>query len=422
VARPTLSGNMNFFFYKFPLFCDNMDSFVHNAANKTSEFLQYVLVMLAIMHALAKFKKYLVGEKFVVRIDHNNHKCFLDQKDLNERQQKWVSKIQAYDFNIEFFKGNNNSVADALSKRPLVHAMIDISVDWKAHLLVEYSKKFFFCEVRDGLVIDDNLWIMDDIIYYKGQILLVPESTFKTKVLQVFHDSPVPGHQGFIKTYRQVWERFSWKGLKKYVMSHIKECNTFQANKDEQTHPIRLLQPLPILEKTWERISMDFIIGFPKVQGKDSIFVVVDRLLKFAHFFSIATDFNAAQVADLFFREVFKLHGLPKTIVSDSDSSFMSTFWQELFNIVGTTMTPSTIYHPQMDGQIEIVNKWVEGYLRNYVVGHQKPWVKWVHLREYYYNTTHHMSIDMPTFRALYRYDLLSFVEISFEDSRAPMV
>jgi hypothetical protein len=100
----------------------------------------------------------------------------------------------------------------------------------------------------------------------------------------------------------------------------------------------------------------------------------------------------------------------------------MSTFWQELFNIIGTTMTPSTIYHPQMDGQIEIVNKWVEGYLGNYVVGHQKPWVKWVHLREYYYNTTHHMSIDMPTFRALYRYDLLSFVEISFKKSRAPMV
>jgi hypothetical protein len=236
VARPTLAwqercqrgktdviGQHDFFFYKFPLFCNNMDSFVHNAANKTSEFLQYVLVMLAIMHALAKFKKYLVGEKFVVRIDHNNHKCFLDQKDLNESQQKWVRKIQTYDFNIEFFKGNNNSVADALSKRPLVHDMINISVDWKAHLFVEYSKNFFSCEVRDGLVIDDNLWIMDDIIYYKGQILLVPKSTFKTKVLQVCHDSPVPGHQGFIKTYRQVWERFSCKGLKKYVMSHIKE-------------------------------------------------------------------------------------------------------------------------------------------------------------------------------------------------------
>jgi hypothetical protein len=87
---------------------------------------------------------------------------------------------------------------------------------------------------------------------------------------------------------------------------------------------------------------MDFITGLPKVQGKDFIFVAVDRLTKFAHFFVIATDFSATQVADLFFRKVFRLHGLPKTIVSDRDSKFMSTFWQELFRLVGTTLTPST--------------------------------------------------------------------------------
>jgi hypothetical protein len=85
--------------------------------------------MLAIMHALAKFRQYLVGAKFVVRTDHNNLKYFLDQKDLNERQQKRVSKIQAYDFDIEFVKGKNNVVVDALSRRPLVYAMTEISVD-----------------------------------------------------------------------------------------------------------------------------------------------------------------------------------------------------------------------------------------------------------------------------------------------------
>jgi hypothetical protein len=94
--------------------------------------------MLAIMHALAKFRQYLVGAEFVVRTNHNSLKYFLDQKDLNERQQKWVSKIQAYDFDIEFVKGKNNVVVDALSKRPSIYAMTDISVDWKAHLLVEY--------------------------------------------------------------------------------------------------------------------------------------------------------------------------------------------------------------------------------------------------------------------------------------------
>jgi transposase InsO family protein len=91
-------------------------------------------------------------------------------------------------------------------------------------------------------------------------------------------------------------------------------------------------------------------------------------LTKFSHFFSISTDFSAAQVANLFFREIFKLHGLPKTIVSDRDSRFMSTFWQELFKLVGTTLTTSTSYHTQTNGKTEIVNKWVEGYLRNYVV------------------------------------------------------
>jgi hypothetical protein len=101
--------------------------------------------------------------------------------------------------------------------------MTNISMDWKAHLLVEYSKNKFVCEVMDGQVQDDNFIIMDDIIYYKGRIFLVPESTFKAKVLQACHDSPVAGHQGFIKTYRQVRERFAWKGLKEDVMSHIKE-------------------------------------------------------------------------------------------------------------------------------------------------------------------------------------------------------
>jgi hypothetical protein len=167
---------------------------------------------------------------------------------------------------------------------------------------------------------------------------------------------------------------------------------------------------------------MDFITGLPRAQGKDYIFMVVDRLTKFAHFFAIAIDFSVAQVADLFFREIFRLHGLPKTIVSDRDSRFMSTFWQKLFRLVGTDLTPSTSYHPQTNGQTEIVNKWVEGYLKNYVAGKQKAWVRWLHLGEYCYNTTHHMSIGMTPFKALYSYDPLSFVEIAFGDSKSSMV
>jgi hypothetical protein len=120
---------------------------------------------------------------------------------------------------------------------------------------------------------------------------------------------------------------------------------------------------------------MDFIIGLPRVQGRDCIFVVVDRLTKFAHLFAIPTDYKAIQVAELFFREVFGLHGLPRQIVSDRNMHFISVFWQELFRLVGTELAMSISYHPQTDGQTEIVNKWVEGYLRNYVGGQQRTWI-----------------------------------------------
>jgi hypothetical protein len=144
--------------------------------------------MLAIMHALTKFMKYLVGNKFVVKTDHNNLKYFLDQKDLSKKQQKWVSKIQAFYLDIEYVKGKRNIVANALSRRPTGCSMMDICTDWKAHLLLEYSKNKFACEVMDGQVVDERYRVLDDIIFYKALIYLVPESTLKGKILKVCHD------------------------------------------------------------------------------------------------------------------------------------------------------------------------------------------------------------------------------------------
>ena len=123
----------------------------------------------------------------------------------------------------------------------------------------------------------------------------------------------------------------------------------------EHTHPAGLLHPLPIPAQKLESISMDFITGLPKVFGKDFIFLVVDRLTKFADFFVVTTTFIVAQVDELFFKEVFILHGLPKSIVSDRDSIFFSAFWKELFKMVGKNLTPRKIYHPQTDVQIERV-------------------------------------------------------------------
>jgi hypothetical protein len=158
--------------------------------------------LMSIMHALAKFRQYLVGAKFVVKSDHNSLKYLLEKKDLNERQQKWVRKIQAYNFDIEFVKGKNNAVADALSKRPSIFSMSSMSVDWKEHLIVEYEKDQFVCQLLDGQIQDDKFRVINDLIYYKGQIFLVLGSALKAKILRACHNSPVARHQGISKTYR----------------------------------------------------------------------------------------------------------------------------------------------------------------------------------------------------------------------------
>ena len=191
-------------------------------------YLIYDKEVLAIMHALAKFSQYFVGNRFRVKTDHNSLRFFLEQKQLQERQQKWVSKIQAYDFDIEYVKGKSNVVVDALSRRPVALSLMSMDTDWKAQFLVEYSKYLFACEILDGQVADERYSVMDEVMYYWDWVFLARDSRLKKNILRASHDSPLSGHQGFTKTYQVIRERFSWKGLKEDVLQHMKECIVFQ--------------------------------------------------------------------------------------------------------------------------------------------------------------------------------------------------
>lgn len=147
---------------------------------------------------------------------------------------------------------------------------------------------------------------------------------------------------------------------------------------------------------------MDFIDGLPPLQGKDTILVVVDCLRKSAHFLALAHHFTAKMVAEKFIDGVVKLHGMPKLIISDLDPIFISNFWREFVKLSGTQLKMSSAYHPQIDGQSEVVNRCVEQYLRCFV--HQQPrkWHSFLPWAEFWYNTTYHALTGMTPFQALY--------------------
>ncbi|XP_042017275.1 uncharacterized protein LOC121765260 [Salvia splendens] len=179
-------------------------------------------------------------------------------------------------------------------------------------------------------------------------------------------------------------------------------CVTCQRYKPSTTSPAGLLQPLPMPAAIFTDITMDFIEALPTSHGKDTIFVVVDRLSKYAHFMALSHPFTAKKVAEIFMDFVFKLHGMPAKIVSDRGAVFVGAFWKEFMTLLGVELLYSTAYHPETDGQSEVVNRCLQCYLRCSMGEKPHSWVQWLGLAEYWYNTTYHSSIRMTPFEALY--------------------
>jgi len=191
--------------------------------------------------------------------------------------------------------------------------------------------------------------------------------------------------------------------MKREIAKYVSECNVCQRIKASHLKVAGTLQPLPIPSWKWEDISMDFIVGLPNTSQKhDSIWVIIDRLTKTAHFLPVQTTYSAKKYAEIYLDQVIHLHGVPKTIISNRGMQFVAHFWEQLQASLGTKLIRSSDYHHQTDGQTERVNQILEDMLRACVIQYDKNWDKCLALAEFSYNNSYQSSLKMAPFEALY--------------------
>ena len=169
--------------------------------------------------------------------------------------------------------------------------------------------------------------------------------------------------------YQDLKKLYWWNNMKKEITEYVSRCYTCQLVNIEHNRPVGELKPLPVLEWKWEHITMDFVIALSKTREKfDTVWVVVDRLTKVAHFIPIKTGYTLERLAKLYIKETVRLHGIPVTIVSDRDTRFVGRFWKSLHKALGMKVVFSTAYHPQTDRQSERTIQILEDMLRSYAL------------------------------------------------------
>jgi hypothetical protein len=203
--------------------------------------------------------------------------------------------------------------------------------------------------------------------------------------------------------YKDLKTHYWWYGMKRDITEYVSLCDTYQRVKAEHQRPAGLLQPLKILEWKCEEIGMNFIVGLPRTQaGYDSIWVIVDRLTKVAHFILVKTTYSGAKIVELYMSRIMCLHDVSKKIVSDRGSQFTSKFWEKLHESMDTKLNFSLAYHPQTDGQTERTNQILEDMLRACALKYGKSWDKSLPYTEFSYNNSYQASIKMAPYEALY--------------------
>ncbi|GJV94091.1 putative reverse transcriptase domain-containing protein [Tanacetum coccineum] len=372
----------------------------------------------SVVFALKIWRHYLYGTKCTVFTDHKSLQHILDQKELNMRQRRWLELLSDYDCDIRYHPGKANVVADALSHKeriePLQVRALVITID------LDLPKKILKAQIEalkpENLKKEDvGGMIKKDIpkekleprvngtLCLNGRSWLPCYGDLRSVIMHESHKSKYSIHPSSEKMYQDMKKLYWWPNMKADIATYVSKCLTYAKIKAKHQWLSGLLVQPAIPEWKWDNITMDFITKLPKSShGFDTIWVIVDRLTKSAHFLPIREDDPLDKLARLYLNRIVARHGIPVSIICDRDGRFTSNFWRSFQKALGTDLSMSIAYHPKTDSQSQRTTQTLEDMLHACVIDFGKVWVKHLPLAEFSYNNSYHASIKAAPYEALY--------------------
>ena len=334
---------------------------------------------LAVVHALQTWKLYLYGH-FTLCTDNQGVTFWQSKNHISRREARWFEFLSEFDFTVQKKSGHDN-IADPLSRRPdlrlhAVETVIEEDSSLAKIISAGYKNDKFLSPIikrlqskQESSVHEKYRWELNRLYLIESDRLrlCIPVGEVRLRLLESHHDCISAAHPGRDRTYSRLSRNFYWPGMAKDVKRYVKSCDACQRFKNNHGKST-LLQPLPVPGRPWDDIGMDFVTSLPRTKkGFDAVLTFVDRLTKCVHFVPTSSSVSAKETADLYLCNVFRLHGLSRSIVCDRDPRFTAMFFQEVFSRLGVELKLSTSNHPQTDGCTERIHRVLGDVLRTFV-------------------------------------------------------
>ncbi|KAK3506309.1 hypothetical protein QTP70_001709 [Hemibagrus guttatus] len=351
--------------------------------------------LLAVNLALEEWRHWLEGAKhpFTVLTDHKNLEYLRAAKRLNPRQARWALFFTRFKFTISYRPGSKNVKADALSR---IYGP-DIASEDPEPVLPE---KIFASPIS---------W-SEGTLPESGAppgcppgLQFIPRS-HRTSLIHATHVSLGTGHPGIKGTLSLLQQRFWWPRMAVDVKRYVQGCSECAMSKSPRHLPAGKLLPLPVPNRPWSHLGIDFIVDFPASEGCTCVLVIVDRFSKACRLMPLPGPPTALETAEYLFNHVFRYYELPEDIVSDRGPQFTSRVWRAFFKRLGVTISLSSGYHPQTNGQTERKIQEIGRFLRTFCHSHQESWSQFLGWAEYAQNSLRQSTTGLTPFQCVLGY------------------